>query len=330
MNAQTATTEGVRMLSISLISRNGTQSRKEINARTISDICYAIKDRNSIDPIIVFFDGTNHWIGDGYHRLEAHLKEKREVISAEVRRGSREEALRFNVETNANADKTRWTNDDKRNAVTMLLESGGHVEIPRALADEIASLAKCHAALVYKIASEIKDGTATSARPTSEAAPQSKIHTTQVVKTETIPEDTADIQEETKPKTDSTPRAPAGRRSLEMAERDGQIAALAAEGLNQAAIARQLNVSTGTVSDSFRRQKLTQETANPLVKVLERARLAAADWESIFTALRDGSGAAANWHTATRKQKEEVIGYINEAIGFQKNFINRLNKEAKG
>lgn len=80
----------------------------------------------------------------------------------------------------------------------------------------------------------------------------------------------------------------------------------------------------------MRRQGLTPEMLNPLVKVLERAQITAAEWESISSSLREGVGAAASWPTATREQKKEVIGFIKEAIGFQTEFINRLNKEAKG
>lgn len=324
-------TLGIQSISIEAIRTSGTQSRKQLDSKTVSDLRQDIRDSNPIDPIVLFYDDDDYWIGDGYHRFEAHVKQKREIIQADVRRGTKEEALRFNIESNACADQTRWTNADKRNAVTMLLRSCGETEVTRGRAEEFATLAKCTSRLVYDISKELRS----SAEPFSKPTDTSQTTVPQAVTPKSIRDD-KDVGHEQKeePKTEpfkGTPKpAPNGRRSIEKKERDEQVAALAKEGLSQSDIADRLGVSRSTVTHSFHRQKLTPETANPLVKVLERAQIAAAEWESTASSLRDGLGAAALWHTATREQKKEVIGHIKEAIRFQTDFINRLNKEAKG
>jgi transposase len=320
----------VEALSIASIHKSGTQSRKQLDKKTVDDIRSDIRDSNPVDPIVVFFDGESHWVGDGYHRLEAYLKEKRDLIYAEVRSGSKHAALRFNIEANASSIQTRWTNADKRNAVEMLLQSNGNPEITRKMAEEIAALAKCHSDTVYTIAKELREAARIPSKPTAPAQPP----VAQAVASMLIHDDSSDgdkRKEEQQPKT-STKNEPApvnGRRTAEKVERDKQIAELASQGLCQTGIAKHLGVSRSTVSYSFHRQKLTRETANPLIKVLTRVQLAASEFEGISDLLRDGTGAAAKWPAATREQKDEVIQYAKEAIGFLKNLINRLNKEAK-
>lgn len=330
--------DNAQAVDVGTINKSGTQSRKQLDAKTVGDVRSDIRDGNPVDPIVLFFDGNDHWIGDGYHRLEAHLKEKRDIINARIRRGSKEEALRFNIESNASADQTRWTNNDKRNAVTMLLQSLGINEVPRKLADEIATLAECHSALVYKVAAELKAVKDQAARPTSQTDAPLQPTVSQAVTTKCIGNDTGDGNEDgeqsvpskTEPPKKGLSIAPKGRRSVEKVERDEQVAAMAKEGLSQNEIAERLGVARTTVTKSLNRQKLTPETANPLVKVLERAQLAASEWESIVALFSGGQGAASQWPTASREQKKEVIGHIKEAIKFQTDFINRLNKEAKG
>lgn len=319
---------GSQAIVIESICKSGTQSRKQIDSKTVADIRSDIRDSNPIEPIIVFFDGKDHWVGDGYHRLEAHVKEKRDLINGEVRPGSKDVALRFNIESNASADQTRWSSADKRNAVTMLLESHGSGDVTRKMAQEIGSICRASHWLVETVAEELLRQNL----PMAHAASQSAV--SQALTPKPVREQRADGDEDETAKTESheserTP-TPNGRRSVEKTERDEHIAALVKEGLSQIEIAKRLGVVRTTVTKSLNRQRLTPETANPLVKVLERAQLAASEWESIVTLFRDGNGAAASWPTATREQRKEVIEYVNKAIQFQKDFINRLNKEAKG
>jgi ParB-like chromosome segregation protein Spo0J len=56
--------------------------------------------RHSIDqlpPVVVFATDEGLLLADGYHRLAAAQKEGRDTIEAEVRTGSRHEALEYAV-----------------------------------------------------------------------------------------------------------------------------------------------------------------------------------------------------------------------------------------
>ncbi len=73
------------------------------------------------DPIVVFYDGTDYWLADGFHRFHACWTGGRYTVEADVRQGTRREAQLHAVGANADHGLPR-TADDKRRAVTLLLE----------------------------------------------------------------------------------------------------------------------------------------------------------------------------------------------------------------
>ena len=92
----------------------GTQVRAEMNAATVEDYAAALADGAAFPPVVVFFDGERHWLADGFHRVAAHEAAGVEDVLAEVRQGTREDALWFALSANkrhglpmSNADKQR-------------------------------------------------------------------------------------------------------------------------------------------------------------------------------------------------------------------------------
>ena len=71
-------------------------------------------------PIIVFYDGTVYWPGDGFHRIEAARRIDRETISADVREGGQRDALLLAASANA-MHGLRRTQADKRRSIETLL-----------------------------------------------------------------------------------------------------------------------------------------------------------------------------------------------------------------
>lgn len=106
---------------ISLIRANGgTQSRAEINQAVVDDYAAAIGNGASFPAITVFYDGNDYWLADGFHRYHAHLQLGLADIDADVRQGTRREAILYSVGANE-AHGLRRTNEDKRRAVLTLL-----------------------------------------------------------------------------------------------------------------------------------------------------------------------------------------------------------------
>ena len=90
-------------------------------------------------PVIVFHDGTNYWLADGFHRLEAWKRNGVETVKAEVKEGSRIDALKFAFTAN-NGHGLRMSNEDKRQVVLIVYENRialglGEVPSGRAVAE---------------------------------------------------------------------------------------------------------------------------------------------------------------------------------------------------
>lgn len=108
-------------IDISKVNRKGgTQSRASINLETVSDYAESVKDGASFPPVVLFFDGSQYWLADGFHRYEAYARAKAEEIPADIRQGTQRDAILHSVGANAHHGLRR-TNDDKRRAVMVLL-----------------------------------------------------------------------------------------------------------------------------------------------------------------------------------------------------------------
>lgn len=98
----------------------GTQSRALLQDSVIEEYADAIKTGVEFPPIIVFYDGSDHWLADGFHRLRACQKLGLDKIAADVRQGTRRDAILHSVGANE-THGLRRTNEDKRRAVLTLL-----------------------------------------------------------------------------------------------------------------------------------------------------------------------------------------------------------------
>lgn len=98
----------------------GTQSRATLNEQVVNDYAEAIKAGATFPSITVFYDGKKHWLADGFHRFHAYRKTGRTHVNADVRQGTRRDAILHSVGANE-AHGLRRTNDDKRRAVLTLL-----------------------------------------------------------------------------------------------------------------------------------------------------------------------------------------------------------------
>ena len=109
-------------LRIEFLRRDGgTQPRAVLNPETVADYAEAIRAGAEFPPVIVFYDGTDHWLADGFHRAAAHEAAEQVCVPAEIRAGTRRDAVLFACGANANHGLRR-SNEDKRRAVILLLE----------------------------------------------------------------------------------------------------------------------------------------------------------------------------------------------------------------
>jgi ParB-like chromosome segregation protein Spo0J len=112
----------IRPLPIASIRTDGgTQPRAKLDDNTLIDFMDDMRAGAKFPPVIVFHDGENYWLADGFHRREAHHRLGPTEIEADIRKGTRRDAILFSV--GANADHgLRRTHKDKRVAVRRLLD----------------------------------------------------------------------------------------------------------------------------------------------------------------------------------------------------------------
>ena len=108
-------------LRLSLIRTDaGTQSRAAINGATVAEYAERMIAGDRFPPVVVFRSNGTYLLADGFHRFLARRLAKFERIDAEVRQGTRLDALKFSLSAN-HQHGLRRTNEDKRYAITVAL-----------------------------------------------------------------------------------------------------------------------------------------------------------------------------------------------------------------
>ena len=113
-----------RQLLVESIRIDGeTQSRERINEDTVAEYAEGMKAPvvGNWPAVTVFFDGTEYWLADGFHRLLAARRIGRKNVMADVKKGSREDAAWASCAANQ-THGLRRTNADKRKAVEIALK----------------------------------------------------------------------------------------------------------------------------------------------------------------------------------------------------------------
>ncbi len=107
----------------------GTQMRAGLNEATVQEYYDTLYTQERVTdwpfpPIVVFHDGQDNWLADGFHRLEAirRLLKDNQVheIPADIRAGTRRDAILHAAGANANHGLRRSQADKRRSVETML------------------------------------------------------------------------------------------------------------------------------------------------------------------------------------------------------------------
>jgi uncharacterized ParB-like nuclease family protein len=102
----------------------GTQPRATINLQTVSDYMNDMAGGAEFPPVDVFYDGSNYWLADGFHRIKAAEKSGRDEIACEVLQGTQQDAQWYSFGANK-GNGLRRTNQDKQRAVKAALQHPG-------------------------------------------------------------------------------------------------------------------------------------------------------------------------------------------------------------
>lgn len=101
------------------IKINGdTQPRVSIDISAVDDYAASYEAGKELPPVVVFNDGVDLWLADGFHRWHAARKALMSQVDAEVLEGTRMDAQWHAIAANQ-THGIRRTNADKRRSVKM-------------------------------------------------------------------------------------------------------------------------------------------------------------------------------------------------------------------
>ncbi|MBW4598988.1 MAG: ParB/RepB/Spo0J family partition protein [Calothrix sp. FI2-JRJ7] len=128
-------TEAYIEISIHHIRRDGgTQPRAELDENHIEDLVLALGDGASFDPILLYFDGSNYWLTDGFHRLAATTRRGLDKIKAEIRQGTQQDAIWHSFAVNQHHALKRSNADKQRAIIGALKHPYGHLKSNKEIA----------------------------------------------------------------------------------------------------------------------------------------------------------------------------------------------------
>jgi hypothetical protein len=97
------------------------QPRVRIDQNYVNELKQLIADGVELPPPVVFYDGSKHWLGEGFHRLAAYKSLEKTTVTVDVRKGGKREATLFAAGANGHHGK-RMTNADKMRVVDTLIK----------------------------------------------------------------------------------------------------------------------------------------------------------------------------------------------------------------
>lgn len=129
----------------------GTQPRAEIDIAVVAEYADDMARGDVFPPVRVVYDGSDYWLVDGFHRVQAAKKCSRQTIESHITQGTVEDARWLSLAANARHGKRR-TRADKQRAIKRAL-MGWAVEKSD---NQIAKHVGCHHVTVGKYRKELE------------------------------------------------------------------------------------------------------------------------------------------------------------------------------
>jgi hypothetical protein len=98
----------------------GTQARVSLNQDVVKEYAESMREGDVFPPITVFFDGSDYWLADGFHRYFATKANAFTSIEADIRNGTLDDATLFAFSANSKRGLS-MTFEDNRNIIYAML-----------------------------------------------------------------------------------------------------------------------------------------------------------------------------------------------------------------
>jgi transposase-like protein len=104
----------------SIRTDGGTQPRAALDYTAVDGYMDDMQAGAKFPPVVVFYDGADYWLADGFHRTEAAFGAEREEIECEIHQGTLADAQWYSFSANK-TNSLRRTNEDKHRVVKAAL-----------------------------------------------------------------------------------------------------------------------------------------------------------------------------------------------------------------
>lgn len=98
----------------------GTQARLSLVQEKVTDYAERMREGDAFPPATVYFDGSNYWLADGFHRYFATKANGKLDIDCEITEGTVEEAQLFALQANGRHGIPMSAEDNRANIIRML------------------------------------------------------------------------------------------------------------------------------------------------------------------------------------------------------------------
>lgn len=136
----------------------GTQQRKRISFKLIDEFADDMREGRwhwEQHPLpVVFYDGQNYWLGDGFKRCYAAEKAGLDQIPVELRQGTLQDAIWFSASANREHGQRRSNEDKRQAAITALRHPTARTMSDREIADHVGVSHE----FVSRIVAELQQG----------------------------------------------------------------------------------------------------------------------------------------------------------------------------
>lgn len=115
----------MKKLNLDVIRIDGdTQPREELDQEMVVEYAELMRDGIKFPPVKVFFDGSNYWLVDGFHRYFATKSNGYVSIETEVKEGTQREAQLQSMTANSTQrGKPPTAKDKRRSAIRMIQDA---------------------------------------------------------------------------------------------------------------------------------------------------------------------------------------------------------------
>ena len=131
----------------------GTQARAKIDDDVVQEYAAHMRDGDQFPPITVFHDGSDYWLGDGFHRYFATKSNAQVSIECEVKPGTKRDAKLYGLSANGRRGLSMGPEDVRKAVREMLLDP----EWGKWTQAEIARHVGCSKMTVSRVKAELKD-----------------------------------------------------------------------------------------------------------------------------------------------------------------------------